>query len=96
MEEKAIVEAVQAAPRTSIGESLQFEFVNVIFRVLRSAEYQGKVCKATIKEPAWLSNLQPSAPLDGYLVEHGEFSASFGKDDRIKTGLEVAIELNCA
>ena len=96
MEEKAIVEAVQAAPRTSIGESLQFEFVNVIFRVLRSAEYQCKVCKATIKEPTWLSNLQPSAPLDGYLVEHGEFSASFGKDDRIKTGLEVAIELNCA
>jgi hypothetical protein len=93
MEEKAIVAAVQTVPRTSIGESLEFEFVNVIFRVRRSAEYQGKVCKAAIKEPTWLSNLDPSAPLDGYLMEHGEFSASFAKDDRIKTGLEVTIEL---
>ena len=47
MEEKAIVAAVQAMPRTSIGESLAFEFVNVIFRVLRSADDQGKICKAT-------------------------------------------------
>jgi hypothetical protein len=96
MEEKAIVAAVKAVPRTSIGESLELEFINVIFCVLRSAEYQGKVCKATIKEPTWVSNLEPSAPLDGYLVEHGEFSASFAKDDRIKTGLEVTIELNCS
>jgi hypothetical protein len=96
MEEKAIVAAVKAVPRTSIGESLKLEFMNVVFRVLRSAEYQGKVCKATIKEPTWVSNLEPSAPLDGYLVEHGEFSASFAKDDRIKTGLEVTIELNCS
>jgi hypothetical protein len=27
--------------------------------------------------------------LDGYLFEHGEFSASFAKDDRIMTGLKV-------
>jgi hypothetical protein len=96
MEEKAIVAAVEAMPRTSIGESLELEFVSVIFHALGSAEYQGKVCKATIKEPTWLSNLEPSAPLDGYLMEHGEFSASLAKDDRIKTGLEVTIELNCS
>jgi hypothetical protein len=95
MEEKAIVAAVKAMPRKSIGESLELEFLSVIFRALRSAEYRGKICKATIKEPTWLSNLDPSAPLDGYLMEHGEFSASFAKDDRIKTGLEVTIELNC-
>ena len=87
---------MEAVPRTSIGESLEVEFVNVIIRAVRSAEYQGKVCKATIKEPTWVSNLEPSAPLDGYLVERGEFSASFAKDDRIKTGLEVTIELNCS
>ena len=76
MEEEAIVATVGAVPGTSIGKSLELEFVNVIFRGLRSAEYQGKVCKATIKEPAWLSKLEPSAPLDGYLFEHGEFSVS--------------------
>ena len=65
MEEEAIVATVGAVPGTSIGKSLELEFVNVIFRALRSAEYQGKVCKATIKEPAWLSRLEPSAPLDG-------------------------------
>jgi len=61
MEEEAIVATVGAVPGTSIGKSLELEFVNVIFRALRSAEYQGKVCKATIKEPAWLSKLEPSA-----------------------------------
>jgi hypothetical protein len=96
MEEKPIVATVGAVPGTSIGKSLELEFVNVIFRASRSAEYQGKVCKATIKEPAWLSKLEPSAPLDGYLFEHGEFSASFAKDDRITTGLKVTIELNCS
>ena len=96
MEEQAIVAAVKAMPRTSIGESLELEFVNVIFRPVRSAEHQGKICKATIKQPTWLLNLQPSAPLDGYLMEHGEFSASFAKDDRITTGLKVTIELDCS
>jgi len=76
MEEEAVVATVGAVPGTIIGKSLELEFVNVIFRALRSAEYQGKVCKATIKEPAWLSKLEPSAPLDGYLFELGEFSAS--------------------
>ena len=96
MEEEAIVATVEPVPRTSIGESLEVEFVNVIIRAFRSAEYQSKVCKATIKEPAWLSKLEPSAPLDGYLFEHGEFSAGFVKDDRITTGLKVTIELNCS
>jgi hypothetical protein len=81
-------------PRTNIGETLKLEFVNVTFRALRSTEHEGKVCKAVIKEPAWLSKLEPSAPLDGYLMEHGEFSASFVKDDRITTGLKVTIELH--
>jgi hypothetical protein len=96
MEEEAIVTAVEATPRTSIGESLELEFVNVSVRASRSTQYQDKVCKATIKGPAWLSRLQPSAPLDGYVMEHGEFSASFAKDDRITSGLKVTIELNCS
>ena len=95
MEEEAIVTAVEAMPRTSIGESLELEYVNVSVRANRSTEYQDKVCKATIKEPVWLSRLEPSAPFGGYLMEHGEFSASFVKDDRITAGLRVTIELNC-
>ena len=94
MEEKAIVTTVEPVPRTNIGETLKLEFVNVTFRALQSTEHEGKVCKAVIKEPAWLSKLEPSAPFDGYLMEHGEFSASFVKDDRITTGLQVTIELH--
>ena len=91
MEEEAVVSTVDPSPRTSIGESLDLEFVNVAFRALRSTEYEGKVCKAVIKEPAWLSKLQPSAPLDGYQLDHGKFSASFAKDHRITPGLKVTI-----
>jgi hypothetical protein len=94
MEEEAIVTTVDPVPKTNIGESLELEFVNVTFRALQSTEHEGKVCKAVIKEPAWLSKLEPSAPFDGYLMEHGEFSASFAKDARITTGLQITIELN--
>jgi hypothetical protein len=48
---------------------------------------------ATVRKPDWLAKLQPSAPLDGYLLERGEFSSSFSKDDRIAPGLKVTIEM---
>jgi hypothetical protein len=96
MEEEAVVSTVDPLPRTSIGESLDLEFVNVAFRALRSTEQEGKVCKAVIKEPAWLSKLQPSAPLDGYLLERGKFFASFRKDERIAPGLRVTILVSCS
>ena len=91
MEEEAVVSTVDPISRTSIGESLDVEFVNVAFRALRSFEDEGRVYKAVVKEPAWLSKLQPSAPSDGYFLEHGKFSASFEKDERIKPGLKVTI-----
>jgi hypothetical protein len=96
MEEEAVVSTVDPLPRTSIGESLDLEFVSVSFRSPRSAEHEGKVCKAVIKEPAWLSKLQPSAPLDGYLLEGDKFSASFSKDERITPGLKVTIVVSCS
>jgi hypothetical protein len=96
MEEEALVSTVDPLPRRSIGESLDLEFVNVAFRALRSIEHQGKVCKAAIKEPAWLSKLQPSAPLDGYLLENDKFLASFRKDERITPGLKVTIVVSCS
>ena len=96
MKEEAIVTAVEVMPGRNIGKSLELEFLHVIVRAIRRAEYQDKVCKAMIKEPAWLSRLEPSAPLDGYVMEHGEFSATFAKDDRIATGLKVTLELNCS
>jgi hypothetical protein len=46
-----------------------------------------------LKNPSWLSDLQPSAPLAGYVMEHGEFSASIPKDSRITKGLKVTIEM---
>jgi hypothetical protein len=46
-----------------------------------------------LKGPAWLSQLEPSAPLNGYLMENGEFSAELAKDERINEDLKVAIEV---
>ena len=93
MEEEAIIIAVQHGPKTTISESLELEFLNVSFRVLRRFKYQDKVCRATLKTPSWLSDLQTSAPLEGYVMEHGEFSASLPKDGRIAEGLKVTIEV---
>ena len=94
MENVAVIATVKPLTHRRIGESLEIEFLNVTFRVLRSNANEGRVYKAVIKEPDWLSMLQPSAPLDGYLLEHGEFSASLAKDDRITPGLEVTLTIN--
>jgi len=93
MEEEAIITAVQPGPKTTIRESLDIEFLNVSFRVLRRFKYQDRVCRVTLKTPSWLSDLQPSAPLEGYVMEHGEFSASLTKDVRITEGLKVTVEV---
>ncbi len=93
MEEEAIITAVQAGPKTSISESLELEFLHVSFRVMRRFKYQDKVVRATFKTPPWLSDLQPSVPLDGYVMEHGEFSASLPRDSRITEGLKVTLEV---
>jgi hypothetical protein len=93
MEEEAIITAVRPGPKTSITESLQLEFLYVSFRVLRRFKYQDKVARATLKNPSWLSNLQTSAPLDGYVMEHGEFSVSLPKDGRVTEGLKVTVEV---
>jgi hypothetical protein len=93
MEEEAIITAVRPGPKTSISESLELEFLYVSFQVLRRFKYQDKVARATLKNPSWLSNLQASAPLDGYVMEHGEFSVSLPKDGRITEGLKVTVEV---
>lgn len=93
MEEEAVITAVQPGPKTTISESLDIEFLNVSFRVLRRFKYQDRVCRVTLKTPSWLSDLQPSAPLEGYVMEHGEFSASLTKGARITEGLKVAVEV---
>ena len=93
MEEEAVITAVQPGPKTTISESLDIEFLNVSFRVLRRFKYQDRVCRVTLKTPSWLSDLQPSAPLEGYVMEHGEFSASLTKSARITEGLKVAVEV---
>ena len=93
MEEEAIITAVRPGPKTSITESLELEFLYVSFRVLRRFKYQDKVVRATLKKPSWLANLQTSAPLDGYVMDNGEFSVSLPKDGRITEGLKVTVEV---
>jgi hypothetical protein len=93
MEEEAIITAVQPGPKTTISESLDLEFLNVSFRVLRGSKHQDKVCRVTLRTPSWLCDLQPSAPLEGYVMEHGEFSASLTKDDRITEDLKVTVKV---
>jgi hypothetical protein len=43
MEEEAIITAVQHGPKTTIGKSLELEFLNVSFRLLRRFKYKDKV-----------------------------------------------------
>ena len=93
MEEEAIITAVKPGPETTIGESLDLEFLHVTFRMLQRFKYQDKVARVTLKNPSWLSSLQTSAPLEGYVMEHGEFSASLPKDGRITEGAKVTVEV---
>ena len=55
--------------------------------------YEDQIKKATFKSPAWLSDLEPSAPPDGYMMEHGQFTVELAKDDRIRPDLSVTIEV---
>jgi hypothetical protein len=92
MEEEVIITAVQPGSKTTIDGSLALESLNVRFQVLRRSKYQDKVARAAFKNPSWLLDLQPSAPLEGYLMENGEFSASLLKDGRLTEGLKLTIE----
>ena len=64
------------------------------FRIVRPSEYENKVVMVAFKDPPWLSELEPSAPLNGYVMQQGEFAASLVKDDRIAKGLKVTIEVS--
>ena len=93
MEEEAIITAVRPGTQRSLGEVLDINFLQVSFRVLRRSRYRDHGYKVTLKSPAWLSQLEPSAPLNGYLMEHGEFSAELTKDERINEDLKVTVEV---
>ena len=93
MEEEAIITEVRPGTQRSLGEGLDINFLQVRFRVLRRSRYRDRGYKVTLKSPAWLSQLEPSAPLNGYLMEHGEFSAELIKDERINEDLKVTVEV---
>jgi hypothetical protein len=94
MSEEAIITAIEPGPSRTIQESLSLEFLNVRFRVLRPQDYRNKVVRVSFKDPPWLLELEPSAPVNGYVMEQGEFGASLVKDDRIAKGVKVAIEIS--
>jgi len=60
MEEEAIITAVKPGSKRTIDDSLDLEFLNVSFRILRRFKYQDKVVRVTLKSPSWLANLQTS------------------------------------
>ena len=93
MEEEAIITAVHPATTRSLGEGLEIDSLHVSFRVVRRSMYEDQINKATFKKPAWLTALQPSAPSDGYLMEHGQFTVELANDERIKQDLRVTIEV---
>ncbi|HEY4782690.1 MAG TPA: hypothetical protein VIH54_12795 [Chthoniobacterales bacterium] len=93
MEEEAIITEVRPGTQRSLGEGLDINFLQVSFRVLRRSRYRDRGYKVTLKSPTWLSQLEPSAPLSGYLMEHGEFSAELAKDERINEDLKVTVEV---
>ena len=93
MEEEAIITEVRPGTQRKLGESLDINFLQVSFRVLRRSRYEDHGYKVMLKSPAWLSELEPSAPLNGYLMEHGEFSAELANDARINEDLNVTVEM---
>ena len=93
MEEEAIITEVRPGTQRSLGEGLDINFLQVSFRLLRRTRYEDHGYKVTLKSPAWLSQLEPSAPLNGYLMERGEFSAELAKDERINEDLKVTVEV---
>jgi len=94
MSEEAIITTIEPGSNRTIDESLSLEFLNVRFRIVRPSEYENKVVMVAFKDPPWLSELEPSAPLNGYVMQQGEFAASLVKDDRIAKGLKVTIEVS--
>ena len=62
MEEEAIITEVRPRTQRSLGEGLDINFLQVSFRVLRRSRYEDHGYKVTLKSPAWLSQLEPSAP----------------------------------
>lgn len=94
MEEDAIITAVHPATTRSLGEGIDIDSLHVTFQVVRCSMYDDQIKKAIFKRPAWLNELQPSAPSDGYLMEHGQFTVELAKDDRIKQDLGVVIEVH--
>jgi hypothetical protein len=52
---------------------------HVSFRLERPSIYGAQINKARFKNPAWLGDLEPSAPADGYLMEAGDSSWSLQK-----------------
>ena len=93
MEEEAMIIKVRPGTQRSLGKGLDINFLQVSFRVLRSSRYQDHGYRVTLKSPAWLSQLEPSAPLNGYLMEHGEFTVELAKDERINEDLKVTVEV---
>jgi hypothetical protein len=94
MSEEAIITAIELGPDRTIEESLSLEFLDVRFRIVRPSEYENKVVMVAFKDPPWLLELEPSAPLNGYVMQQGEFAASLVKDDRVAKGLKVSIEVS--
>ena len=94
MQTEAIVMDVRPGSERTIGKSLRWEFVHVFFQIPGFAEKQVKPRKVTIKDPGWISELQPAAPIGGYLMERGQFSAEFANDPRLKKDLLVTVEIN--
>ena len=93
MEEEAKITAVQEGSTRKLGEGLKIESLHVSFLVVPDARYQGQVKKAAFKAPAWIRDLEPSAPSEGYLMEDGHFTVELMRDDRLKPGLSVTIQV---
>jgi hypothetical protein len=70
MEEEAMIIEVRPGTQRSLGESLDINFLQVSFRILRRSRYLDHGYKVTLKSPAWLSQLEPSAPASRYRAGH--------------------------
>jgi hypothetical protein len=78
MEESDCFSSASSDHETS-HQGIEINSFHVSVRLERTSIFGAQINKARFKNPAWLGDLEPSAPANGYLMETGNSSWSLQK-----------------
>jgi hypothetical protein len=99
MEFKATVRNIAPLVESHMGEALgELKYVSVTFGIEGPLENLGPVVRAEFKEPEKLSGKSElqrdtNAPVDGYLVRNGMFTASLLESPQLAEGASFAVKV---